>query len=254
MHETRYAEAKGSGIRTIRDAMAQANLTPPTFESDREKDCFVVTFLFHHFLNEDDVRWLGQFAEMELSEDEQKALVFVKETGAINNAAYRDINRVETLVASSCLRRLRDLGLLEQKGKSVRTYYVPTVRMMEIGAGTPALTSLAQGLTPARREKTQELDELPSAIAENIVRLGKRATPPKIRAAICDLCAWKPLKAEQIARYLGRKQINVTRTYLAPMVRDGKLEYTFPDNPAHPQQAYRTRPKGKKCSGPASCG
>jgi len=30
------------------------------------------------------------------------------------------------------------------------------------------------------------------------------------------------------------------------MVKDGKLEYTFPDHPVHPQQAYRARPEGRK--------
>ena len=56
-------------------------MSPPTFESDREKDNFVVTFLFHHFLNPDDIKWLGHFADLELSEDEQKALVFARELG-----------------------------------------------------------------------------------------------------------------------------------------------------------------------------
>ena len=62
---------------------------------DRDKDTFVVTFLFHHFLSPEDVKWLGNFADLELSEDEQRALVFVREVGAINNSAYRDLNRVE---------------------------------------------------------------------------------------------------------------------------------------------------------------
>jgi ATP-dependent DNA helicase RecG len=108
--------------------MAQANLSPPTFESDREHDLFVATF--HHFLNADDVKWLNKFAAFNLDDDERRALVFVREVGAINNAAYRDLNHVETLVASGHLRSLRDFGLLEQKGKSTQTYYVPTPLLM----------------------------------------------------------------------------------------------------------------------------
>ncbi len=130
LHETRYAETKGSGVRAMREAMSKQNLSPPTFESDREKDNFVVTFLFHHFLNSDDVQWLGHFADLQLSEEEQKALVFAREISAINNSAYRDLNRVETLAASGHLRKLRDHGLLEQKGRGSQTYYVPTERML----------------------------------------------------------------------------------------------------------------------------
>jgi ATP-dependent DNA helicase RecG len=35
LHETRFAETKGSGIRVMRETMEQAGLTPPLFESDR---------------------------------------------------------------------------------------------------------------------------------------------------------------------------------------------------------------------------
>ncbi len=259
LHETRYAETKGSGIRAMRESMAQANLTPPTFESDRQKDCFVVTFLFHHFLNEDDVQWLGRFSDAEISEDEQKALVFAREIGAINNAAYRDINRVETLVASGHLRRLRDLGLLEQKRKSAGTFYVPTQRLTETPSLTGSSQPQAQGLTPALKAQAQGFDSLsprlpinleglPAELAAVLRGLHQRARPADVQLVIQQLCEWKPLKAEQIARYLGRKQIYVTRTHLTPMIRRGELVYVFPDNPAHPQQAYRVvgRPGGKK--------
>jgi ATP-dependent DNA helicase RecG len=152
---------------------------------------------------------------------------------------------------------LRDLGLLEQKGKSVGTFYVPTQRVVGTAAGTPAiaaqeqgstpaLSSQAQGLTPAFKAEAQGLDELPPAIAEAIRNLGERASLATIRHVVRDLCAWKPLKAEQIARYLGRQQVYVTRTQLTPMVRDGELEFVFPDSPAHPQQAYRATAGGKK--------
>lgn len=256
LHETRYAETKGSGIRAMRESMAQANLSPPTFESDRGKDCFVVTFLFHHFLNEEDVRWLGQFAEMALTEDEQKAVVYAREIGAINNSAYRDINRVETLVASGRLRRLRDLGLLEQKGKSVGTFYVPTQRVTGAPMLTPAPEAQAQGLTPSKAAQSKGLTPsitvqskglaLPPDLAKAIAGLKGRSNHQQIRDLIARLCAWQPLRSEQLATLVGRTQAYLTHTFLGPMIRDGHLEYTFPGNPAHPQQAYRATPGGKK--------
>ncbi len=53
------------------------------------------------------------------------AQVAVRELGAIDNAAYRSINRTNTLNALVHLRRLRDLGLLVMKGSGNRTYYEP---------------------------------------------------------------------------------------------------------------------------------
>ena len=239
-----------------------------------------MTFLFHHFLNADDVRWLGQFSNLELSEDEQKALVFVREMGAINNSAYRDTNRTETLTASGHLRRLRDLGLLEQKGKGSATYYVPTdillsgaVPLRDPGTDglsaeappqpqglalattvqpqglTPAITAQPQGLAPMAGGKptglSATLQGLPTELTEAIHQLGRRSRTADVRALIKRLCAWQPLKAEEIAKLLDREKLYVTRTYLAPMVRDGDLEYLYPDKPAHPQQAYRAREHGE---------
>lgn len=267
LHETRFAETKGSGIRAMREAMSKANLEPPTFESDREKDTFIVTFLFHHFLNAADVVWLGQFAHLGLTDDEQKALVFVREMGAINNSAYRDINRMETLIASGHLRHLREVGLLEQKGKSTATYYtlprkLLTEMVLPTGRGsaaadspkelseepqglTPSATAQSRGLTPSITAQPRGL-ELPHRLAEAVKGLKKRSSHQQIESLIIQLCAWQPLRAEQLATALGRSQIYLTHAFLGPLVRDAKLEYLYPDNPAHPQQAYRTRRLGGK--------
>lgn len=39
----------------------------------------------------------------------------VREAGAIDNAYYRELNKVDALAASSALRRLRDADLLAQE-------------------------------------------------------------------------------------------------------------------------------------------
>ena len=135
LHEVNFAETKGSGIRVMRQLMRDGNLTPPTFESDRQKDLFVATFLFHHFLGPDDWLWLRSLGLEGLSDEDARALVFVRETLSIDNAAYRDLNQVDVLNASQHLRRLRDQGLLEQRGKGSATYYVPTQRFLETLAG-----------------------------------------------------------------------------------------------------------------------
>jgi ATP-dependent DNA helicase RecG len=113
--------------------MEQAGLSPPSFDSDRHEDWFKSTYLFHHFLSEPDVEWLGRFQSFDLTSDEQRALIFLRETGRITNADYRDLNRVDTLTASQHLARLRDLDLLAQVPKGAATYYVPGSRLGEPG-------------------------------------------------------------------------------------------------------------------------
>lgn len=125
LHEVNIAETKGSGVRVMRQLMHENNLAPPTFESSRQPDRFVATFLFHHFLGPEDLAWLSGLTEETLSTGEMRALVFVREVGAIDNAAYREINHTDTLDASTHLRHLRDLKLLEKKGAGSKTYYRP---------------------------------------------------------------------------------------------------------------------------------
>lgn len=67
-HETNLAETKGSGIRTMRKLMDQANMVPPTFESDHGANMFTTRLLLHHFLSEEDIDWLKGFYKFELSD------------------------------------------------------------------------------------------------------------------------------------------------------------------------------------------
>lgn len=136
LHEMGLAETKGSGIRVMRRLMEESGLSPPSFDSDRNGDQFSATYLFHHFLSEDDIRWLGRFQPLELPEDQQRALIFVRETGRITNSDYRDLNRVDTLTASQRLTRLRDLHLVEQVPRGPATYYVPGERLGPPAAST----------------------------------------------------------------------------------------------------------------------
>jgi ATP-dependent DNA helicase RecG len=198
LHETRFAETKGSGIRVMRDTMEQAGLTPPLFESDRGNDQFVARYFFHHFLGADDVAWLAQFKDAQLSPDEAKALIVVREAGAIDNAAYRALNKVDTLAASAALRRLRDAGLLQQKGRGSATYYVPAERLGlvdkqgEAGAGSalsgnpPALSTKLDGLS----SNPGDLSSNPAALSSNPQRQSK--TPPAPRCWMPCPARWPP--------------------------------------------------------------
>lgn len=234
LHETRFAETKGSGIRVMREMMERTGLSFPVFESDRGADTFTARYLFHHFLSAGDLAWLSSFKEFELSDDEAKALIFVRETGAIDNATYRDLCRVDTLASSAHLRRLRDFGLLEAKGSGPKTYYVPSEKLTSV----PKLMALSRESEGLSQESSGLSQELPPEIRDIITGVGKRATPEKTAQAILALCSWRPHKASEIAGRIGRVQEYITRDYLTPMIEEGKLAYTIPEMPNHPDQAY----------------
>ncbi len=260
LHELNYAETKGSGIRVMRALMREAGLTPPTFESDRQKNLFVATFLFHHFLGPEDWTWLRSLAVEDLTDEEARALVYMRETFSLDNAAYRDLNQVDALNASQHLRRLRDHGLFEQRGRGSATFYIPTPRFIatldEPVREAPALSGKPAGLSgnpsplsgnpPALSGNPAPLSgnpaasaAMPEALSDALVNLGKRASRPDMENLVVRLCAWRALNADQLATYLQRTRKHTLDGLITPLLRAGRLAMTLPEQPNHPQQTYR---------------
>jgi ATP-dependent DNA helicase RecG len=255
LHEVGLAETKGTGIRVMRDAMEDANLTSPIFESSRQKDSFSVTLLTHHLLGPEDIAWLKGFKSYSLTSDEARALIVVREIGAIDNLAYRNINRVDSLTASRHIFRLRDVGLLEQKGKGPNTYYIPTPRLMVSApsrtlrrASDPLrkdtnpphgrLDPLGTGLPKALSHLESGPIVLPEHLREAVKKLGERAAADEVKVVIRRLCEWRPLRASELAKLIGRNRLSLRDRYLTPMVTNGELHLLYPDNLSHPRQAY----------------
>jgi ATP-dependent DNA helicase RecG len=90
--------------------MKQANMVPPRFESNHSANTCTIPLLLHHFLNEDDLKWLKNFDEFELSDAPKTCLVFIRELGAIYNSTYRQLNGFDVLKATSDLRSMRYKG------------------------------------------------------------------------------------------------------------------------------------------------
>jgi ATP-dependent DNA helicase RecG len=258
-HDLNIAETKGTGIRTMREGMKDSNLSLPLFESDRAGNKFVLTLLSHHFFNEKDLQWLKLFSEFNLSSEEARALLVVREMGAITNADYRNINCVDTLSASASLRRLRDFGLLELKGKGSQTYYTPgkVILLKESEAAntsplstelTPQVSGLPVELTPQVSELPVELTPLsmellgiPPDLKKELENLNFREPEYKLNSLILKICAVKPFRLPEIAFLLKRNANYLRERYLMPLIQTGELTYVFPHQPNHPHQAYKTK-------------
>ena len=230
-HETNTAETKGSGIRVMREQMRAHGFSPPTFESDRTNQRFVARLLLHHFLTESDLVWFQLFDGAELTNAQRYALIFARESGAIDNHTLRQLTGEEVLSTSAELRGLRDLGYLEKKGGGAATYYVPGPKFPSGSSEDPAV----KDTTPPGKDTTP-----PGNLMEQIASLGNRPGE-HIRPVIALLCKWKPLKANELAIHLGnRDEAALRRHHLKPMVDAGELELTHPEMINHPDQAYRT--------------
>jgi ATP-dependent DNA helicase RecG len=150
----------------------------------------------------------------------------------------------------SHIRDLEQRGKGEKGQKGAATYYVPTERLLNPTAATapnPVNLDIEPSGTPAASRPVAtlptgfqgNLQGLPTELADAVRKLGQRASPASVRAVIRQLCSWRTLSSEQLSEILGRNQHHIISTHLRPMLRDGELEYLYPDQPAHPQQAYK---------------
>jgi len=255
--------------------MEEAHLSPPSFDSDRDDDQFTATFLMHHFLDKQDIAWLAHFTDAGLTDDEARILIHARELGVVNNFFCRYYTRLDTLAASGILRRLRDLGLLEQHSRGSATYYTPTERLLHpetkpttVQSEKPHEKQLTFSEIPVEGGQVQSIRTLPTlpdmpeplpdmpgplpdmveALPANLIAeiraLGKRSPPSDTKAVIERLCRIRPFTADELARILHRNKRWVKSSYLSPMIRDGILIYTIPDSPKHPNQAYRAKKQG----------
>lgn len=253
-HETNLAETKGSGIRTMRTLMEQAALMPPTFESDHGNNQFTARLLLHHFLNEEDVRWLKQFNQYALDDSQKRALIFVKEAGAIDNAAHRQLNGIDTLHASVELRGLRDKNILLQKGKGRYTYYIPdpackywnSIYTDNTGAPVKDLSAPVKDFSAPVEDLSAPVNEalvhqLPPTLKAKLAQLPQRISEASVlEEMILELCAWKELSINELGGILGKTEKYLLRNFLTPLREAGRLAYIYPEMPNHPQQAYKT--------------
>lgn len=130
-HDTKLAETKGSGIDRMWRKMVEAGLSRPTMESDRTAATFTIRLLLCHFFSEETLDWLKRFAAYELNDNQRTALVFLREVGAIDAVAYRQLTGCKPKLVAKELAGIKDQGLMIQKGRTRGTYYVPAGRLEE---------------------------------------------------------------------------------------------------------------------------
>lgn len=177
--------------------------------------------------------------------------------GSMTDAHSRDV----TLALFSLVQR----GMLESSGQHKRTFYFfPGERP----AKKPALGFLEEGGAGSEAQATGGADRggfgadrggleadrggveadrgglrehLPPEHRRLLESLGKRPRRSALRAAIEQLCSWRPLRPSELAGLLGLRPENLVWRHLGPMAEEGRLERTHPENPSHPAQAYRAK-------------
>ena len=192
-----------------------------------------------------------------LSNDNQRtALVFLREVGAIDAVAYRQLTGCKPKLVAKELAGIKDQGLMIPKGRARGTYYIPSgsleesiedekrkrISQSQTVTGTPqtvtgtpqAVTGTPQAVTGA--PPNENITSLPEALLKELGELKQRTSPQKMKDLVLRLCEVRPMTRDDLMFYLKRGSTTIDN-YISLML--GKeLDYLYPMMIHHPSQAY----------------
>lgn len=122
-------ENRGSGIRTMVNALRDAGMSVPRF-ADRAAS-FTVTFPNHTLMDDDTVVWLGSLGERDLTDSQYQALAMLKLGERLDNSKYRAATGVDSRVATNELQDLVTRELVIQVGSRRWTEYRIAPRLLD---------------------------------------------------------------------------------------------------------------------------
>ena len=143
---------------------------------------------------------------------------------------YRQFAGCDTLKASAKLSMMRDAGLLEMKGRSKATYYVPGDRF--------PITQ--HEITPPKGQTTppqvQTTVSLPKDLVSDLAALGRKAPRERVVELMVRLCSCRAMTKDDLVKYL--KRSDATVKHIAASLVGTRLSYLYPEVIHHPNQAY----------------
>ncbi len=249
LYDLEFAETKGTGFQLMQRLLLESGLTKPILVSSRTGRRFKASFLLHQLMSEEHLTWLRQWRHLNLSDDEAKALIFVLEMEAIDNAALRTITDLDTLEASQLLGKLwQKYHLIKKSGSGRNTYYEATPLLFnsnEFSENKGNLEANKGKLVANRGDLDANNGDLPSTLTEVIKHLTPKARASIIRPIILQILLEKRASADELAVILNRDVKSLQNTHLAQMRKTDLIAYVYPEVINHPNQAYVITEKGK---------
>jgi ATP-dependent DNA helicase RecG len=123
-------ENRGSGIRTIVEALRDAGMTVPNFED--KISSFSVTFPNHTLLDAATVSWITQLDEAGLTDSQCVGLAMLRSGGRLDNLQYRAATGVDSRIATTELQDLVIRELVTQVGTGRWTEYRLAARVNQL--------------------------------------------------------------------------------------------------------------------------
>jgi ATP-dependent DNA helicase RecG len=272
-------ERAGSGVPTILQAWQQQHWRAPSLSEDRERSEVVLELRMLSLFPGDAIDELQRRfgAEFDrLDETSRIAVATAEVEGRVSNARLQDLTNTHSRDLTLLLKDLVSGGLLmPHEQRRGRYYTISAARLQHTGGALQHSDPSSQHSDPSshrsdespvdrvvknRRAPRSEHKEASSEHsgpgsehkggssehserpAPNVGRVAasRRASRSVVEAAVLELCSERDRTLPELAEALQRESDSLRVHYLTPLLKRGLLERRYPDQPNHPQQAYRT--------------
>lgn len=253
-------EQAGSGIPKIYTNWKKQHWRDPELNEQTEPDqttliLRMVSLLPEETLRRLDERFGAKFRK--LTETHRLALATVEIEGHINHSRLRDITKEHPHDLTKVLTSLVKEGYLKSDGNTRGTFYffpdqppkwVSTFLTSQKRGTNPLIAGQNPLITdqnpPLATENPLVIDPSPELLAiARPARDKKRIDPKTMERLILELCTNTWLTPKELSSLLSRNPRNLP---LWKLKQAGVLEAHFPNQQAHPGQAYKTTEKGKQ--------
>lgn len=230
-------EKAGSGFPKILQAWREQHWRAPVLEEDTEQEevCLrlsTISLFPPEVTEEMEQRFPKRLTRFD--ETGRLAIATAILEGRVTNEQLQELTDKHPRDITFLLKRLVNEHFLV--GNDKRRW-----RSYSLAPAAPGLVS-SQHKEPSSQHTEPSLphkEALPALDEE--IRSQKRSAPTKVEAAILALCADKFVMARELAETLQRGLDTLKNHSISKMIRDGKLELRYPEQPTHPRQAYRAK-------------
>ncbi|GAB1540477.1 hypothetical protein NUACC21_31460 [Scytonema sp. NUACC21] len=243
-------EKAGSGFGRIIRAWKEQQWLIPLVSEKLDLELTSITLPMVSLIPEEVERELKEIVGhnyCELTELERIILVLAHKFGSICNKDIQCYRREHPRDIGECLKHLVNKGWLESSGRGRGTYYTllnkETSNLRSLLPNSEHNESNSEH-NESNSEHNQESSERNHALSwlELVapIRDKKRVSPELMQDTILKLCSKEYLLLKTLAELLNRSPDTLRTHYINPMLESGRLELKYPEQPNHPQQAYKT--------------
>lgn len=113
-------------------------------------------------------------------------------------------------------------------------------KLADLSSNPPPAATSALSTRFDEAARRDLLDDLPGSLAARLGAIGQRHPPQEVQGLVVELCGLRAWRTDELSLVLRRNPEVVRQSYLRPLMREGRLTMTRPEEPNDPQQAYRT--------------